>query len=171
MSSTRQKKRAAQTAGSHEPTLDLNAVFLSNAITASSMTATTLSEKATPRGRFPHIRRAGDFLFVRVPVRGARTTASPALGGHGGATRLDIRVQTRAVIENIRDIPAAEGATLANCVEITSYLVDMNDFAGYNEVWAEYFDQNGPTRTTVAVHQLPHPHLRIEMKAVAYKPR
>ena len=87
-----------------------------------------------------------------------------------GATNLDIRLQTRAVIENIRDILAAEGATLADCVEITSYLVDMNDFAGYNEVWADYFDPTGPTRTTVAVHQLPHPHLRIEIKAVAYLP-
>ena len=87
-----------------------------------------------------------------------------------GATNLDVRVQTRAVIENIRDIRAVEGATLADCVEITSFLVDMNDFAGYNEVWAEYFDRSGPTRTTVAVHQLPHPHLRIEMKAVAYLP-
>ena len=106
----------------------------------------------------------------RVPVRGARTTASPALKWTRWERRgWTFRVQTRAVIENIRDILAAEGATLANCVEITSYLVDMNDFAGYNEVWAEYFDENGPTRTTVAVHQLPHPHLRIEMKAVAYK--
>ena len=88
-----------------------------------------------------------------------------------GATKLDIRAQSRAVIENIRDILAAEGATLADCVKITSFLVDMNDFAGYNEVWAEYFDHTGPTRTTLAVHQLPHPHLRIEMKAVAYQLR
>ena len=44
-------------------------------------------------------------------------------------------------------------------VEISTFLVNMNDFAGYNEVYAEYFDENGPARTTVAVHQLPHPHL------------
>jgi 2-aminomuconate deaminase len=44
----------------------------------------------------------------------------------------------------------------------------MNDFGGYNEVWAEHFDESGPTRTTVAVHQLPHPHLLIEIQAVAY---
>ncbi|MEX3106280.1 RidA family protein [Streptomyces sp. ST1020] len=43
----------------------------------------------------------------------------------------------------------------------------MNDFGGYNEVFAEYFDVDGPTRTTVAVHQLPHPHLLIEMQAIA----
>ena len=46
----------------------------------------------------------------------------------------------------------------------------MNDFGGYNDVYGEFFGQDGPARTTVAVHQLPHPHLRIEIKAVAYKP-
>ena len=136
------------------------------------MTATTLDAKATPRGRFPHIKRAGDFLFVSGT--GSRRKDNTFAGVEVdvlGVTQLDIRQQTRAVIENIRDILAAEGATLADCVEITSYLVDMNDFGGYNEVWAEYFDHTGPTRTTVAVHQLPHPYLRIEMKAVAYQLR
>ena len=136
------------------------------------MTATTLKTKATPRGKFPHIRRAGDFLFISGTSSRRQDNSFAGVEVDAmGATNLDIRVQTRAVIENIRDILAAEGATLAHCVEITSYLVDMNDFAGYNEVWGEYFDHTGPTRTTVAVHQLPHPHLRVEMKAVAYKPK
>jgi 2-aminomuconate deaminase len=47
----------------------------------------------------------------------------------------------------------------------------MNDFGGYNQVYGEYFDSDGPARTTVAVHQLPHPQLLIEIKAVAYKPQ
>jgi 2-aminomuconate deaminase len=135
------------------------------------MTATTLASKATPRGAFPHLRRAGDFLFVSGTSSRRKDNSFAGVEVDAmGATHLDIRAQTRAVIENIRDILAAEGARLVDCVEITSYLVDMNDFAGYNEVWAEYFDHTGPTRTTVAVHQLPHPYLRIEMKAVAYKP-
>jgi 2-aminomuconate deaminase len=79
-------------------------------------------------------------------------------------------MQTRAVIENVRDILASAGADLADVAEISTFLVNMNDFAGYNEVYGEYFDHEGPARTTVAVHQLPHPHLLIEMKAVAYKP-
>jgi 2-aminomuconate deaminase len=74
------------------------------------------------------------------------------------------------VIHNISDILASVGAKLSDVVEISSYLVNMNDFAGYNEVYNEYFNENGPARTTVAVHQLPHPHLLIEMKAIAYKP-
>ena len=87
-----------------------------------------------------------------------------------GTTRLDVRVQTRAVIENVRDILRSAGADLRDVVEVTSYLVNMNDFGGYNEVYAEYFDFDGPARTTVAVQQLPHPHLLIEIRAVAYKP-
>lgn len=87
-----------------------------------------------------------------------------------GVTKLDIRAQTRAVIENIRDILKSAGADLSDLVEAQVFLVSMNDFGGYNEVWAEFFDYDGPTRTTVAVHQLPHPHLLIEIKATAYKP-
>ena len=93
------------------------------------MTATTLESKATPRGKFPHIRRAGDFLFVSgTSSRRKDNTFAGVEMDALGVTQLDIRQQTRAVIENIRDILAAEGATLADCVEITSYLVDMNDF-------------------------------------------
>ena len=87
-----------------------------------------------------------------------------------GVTTLDIRAQTRAVIENMRSILATEGADLGDLVQVTSYLVSMNDFGGYNETYAEFFDESGPTRTTVAVHQLPHPHLLIEIQGVAYKP-
>lgn len=127
--------------------------------------------KATPRGKFPHIKRAGDFLFVSgTSSRRADNSIAGASADALGATRLDIAEQTRAVIENIRDILQSVGADLSDLVEVCSYLVDMNDFAAYNGVYGEYFDATGPARTTVAVHQLPHPHLRIEIKAVAYKP-
>jgi 2-aminomuconate deaminase len=127
--------------------------------------------KATPRGRFPHIKRAGDFIYVSgTSSRRPDNTIVGAEADAMGTTRLDIREQTRAVIENIRDLLQSMGAELGDLVELSAYLVDMNDFAGYNEVYAQYFDENGPTRTTVAVHQLPHPHLRIEIKAVAWKP-
>lgn len=87
-----------------------------------------------------------------------------------GTARLDIREQTRATIENIRDILQSDGAELKDVVEVSSFLVNMNDFGGYNEVYGEFFSLDGPARTTVAVHQLPHPHLLIEIKAVAHKP-
>ena len=128
--------------------------------------------KARPLGAYPHVKRAGDFLFVSgTSSRRADDSHAGASVDGSGATRLDIRVQTRAVIENIRDVLASMDADLSDLVQVTSYLIDMNDFAGYNEVYAEFFDaRSGPTRTTVAVHQLPHPLLCIEIQAVAYKP-
>jgi len=127
--------------------------------------------KAQPRGEFPHVKRAGDFLFVSgTSSRRADNTIVGAEADALGATQLDIRAQTLAVIHNISDILSSVGANMSDLVEISSFLVNMNDFAGYNEVYNEYFNESGPTRTTVAVHQLPHPHLLIEMKAIAYKP-
>ncbi len=127
--------------------------------------------KATPRGRFPHLKRAGDFLFVSgTSSRRPDNSFAGASADAMGVATLDIRVQTRAVIENIRDILKSADADLSDLVEAQAFLVSMNDFGGYNEVWAEFFDFDGPTRTTVAVHQLPHPHLLIEIRAVAYKP-
>jgi 2-aminomuconate deaminase len=127
--------------------------------------------KAAPRGRFPHIKRAGDYLFISgTSSRRADNSIAGAEDGGPGAVQLDIRAQTRAVIENIRDILASVQAELRDLVEICTYLVNMDDFVGYNQVYAEFFDEEGPTRTTVAVHQLPHPHLLVEMKAIAYKP-
>jgi 2-aminomuconate deaminase len=126
--------------------------------------------KARPRGKFPHVKRGGDYLFVSgTSSRREDNSIAGAEVDEMGTTRLDIRVQTRAVIENIREILESLGAGLADLVEVTTYLVNMNDFGGYNEVYGEYFGYDGPARTTVAVHQLPHPHLLIEMRAVAYK--
>ena len=133
--------------------------------------ARVVEGKATPRGKYPHVRRAGDFLFVSgTSSRRADNTIAGAEADAMGTMRLDIGAQTRAVIENIRDILASAGAQLSDVVEISTFLVDMNDFGGYNEVYGEFFDHDGPARTTVAVHQLPHPHLRVEIKAVAYRP-
>ena len=127
--------------------------------------------KARPRGKYPHIKRAGDFLIVSgTSSRRADNTIAGAEVDEFGTTRLDIRAQTRAVIENVRDILRTMGGELGDIVEVTSYLVSMNDFAGYNEIYGEFFNYDGPARTTVAVHQLPHPHLLVEIRAVAYKP-
>jgi 2-aminomuconate deaminase len=135
-------------------------------------TSKIVEGKAAPRGKYPHFKRAGDYLFVSgTSARRADNTIAGADVDALGTTRLDIRVQTRAVIENIRDVLKTAGAQLQDVVEISTYLVNMNDFGGYNEVYGEFFGYDGPARTTVAVHQLPHPHLLIEIKAVAYRPQ
>lgn len=131
-----------------------------------------LAGQATPRGRYPHLKRAGDFVYVSgTSARRQDNTIAGAAVDAMGTTALDIRVQTRAVIETIREMLAAVGAQLTDLVQVTAYLVNMNDFGGYNEVYGEFFDSSGPARTTVAVHQLPHPHILIEIQAVAYVPQ
>ncbi len=126
------------------------------------MKSKVVDGKARPRGRFPHVKRAGDFLFVSGTSSRQPDDTIEGIG--------DIRVQTRAVLTNIRDILRSMDADLSDIVEVTSYLVDMNDFAGYNETYAEFFDYDGPTRTTVAVRELPNPQLLIEIRVVAYRP-
>ena len=131
-----------------------------------------LAELAAPRGNYPHFRRAGDFIYVSgLSARRADDSIAGASADASGTTRLDIRLQTRAVIEKLAAVLDAAGASLADVTEVSTFLVDMNDFGGYNEVYGEFFGRDGPARTTVAVHQLPHPHLRIEIKAVAYRPQ
>ena len=135
------------------------------------MDSEVIAGRARPRGKYPHYRRAGDFIFVSgTSSRRPDDSIAGASVDAAGAAVLDIRAQTRAVIENIRAILASAGADLGDCVEITSFLVDMEHFVGYNEVYGEYFDATGPARTTVAVRALPHPHLLVELRATAWKP-
>lgn len=130
-----------------------------------------MNDKVTPRGAYPHTKRVGDFIFVsgtssRKPDN---TIAGVDIIDEMGTKRLNIEVQTREVLKNIEKNLAKEGATLKDVVDVTSFLVNMNDFAGYNKAYAEFFDKDtGPARTTVAVHQLPHPDLVVEIKVMAY---
>ena len=127
-------------------------------------------ELAVPRGRFPHVRVVGDTIWVSgTSARRPDNTIDGASADELGTVSLDIEAQTRAVIRNIEKALSSVGASLEDVVDVTSFLVSMNDFGGYNRAWAEFFDEDGPTRTTVAVHQLPHPHLLVEMKAVAHR--
>ncbi len=125
-----------------------------------------------PRANYPQVRRAGDFLMVSgTSPRRPDNSFAGAEADEFGTTRLEIRAQTEAVIENIRANLNAAGAGLEDLVELNCFLVNMNDFAGFNEIYNGYFSiETGPARTTVAVHQLPHPHILLEIRGVAYKP-
>src|SRR2546429_2595224 len=127
--------------------------------------------KARPRGTFPHFRRAGDFIFVSgTSARRADDSIAGAQRDASGRTVLDIRAQTRAVLENIRDILATAGASLADVVEVSSYLVSMADFNAYNEVYSEFFGYAGPARTTGAVAPAPHPPRFGAVTAIGHRP-
>ena len=129
-------------------------------------------KKVTPRGAYPHTKRVGDFIFVsgtssRCPDT---TIAGVEIIDEMGTKRLDIKAQTKAVLDNIASNLEKAGASMDDVVDVTSFLVNMNDFAGHNEAYAEYFNaETGPARTTVAVHQLPHPDLVVEIKVMAYR--
>lgn len=150
----------------------INSKPLQTRAPAEKVDAAVIDDRAVPRGAFPHYRRAGDFVFVSgTSSRRQDGTFEGAEVDAFGVSKLDIKAQTRAVIRNIGEILNHARLSLSDVVEISCFLVNMNDFGGFNEVWAEYFGESGPTRTTVAVHQLPHPLLLIEMKAIAYAPK
>lgn len=135
------------------------------------MKGKVLEGKAKPRGKYPHVKRVGDFIFVSgTSSRRPDNSFAGVEVDEFGTTNLDIRQQTKAVFDNIDAILQEEGAGIEDVVDVTTFLVNMNDFKGYNETYGKIFEpENGPTRTTVAVHQLPHPHLLIEAKVIAYK--
>ncbi len=130
-----------------------------------------LTNKAQPLGNYPHVKRVGPFIYVSgTSSRRPDNTHAGAVKNDKGEWQLDIKEQTKTVIENINELLKSVGADLSDLIDMTTFLVDMKDFKGYNEVYGTFFDHaTGPTRTTVAVHQLPHPNLLIEIKAIAYK--
>ncbi|WP_255593010.1 RidA family protein [Mesoflavibacter sp. SCSIO 43206] len=133
---------------------------------------TNAGTKVTPRGAYPHVKVVGDFIFVSGTSsrRADNTIAGVELIDEMNTKKLDIEVQTREVLKNIDKNLQTVGASLKDVVDVTTFLVNMNDFAGYNKAYAEFFEKaTGPTRTTVAVHQLPHPDLLVEIKVMAYK--
>lgn len=127
------------------------------------------SEFATPRGAYSHVRVANGFAFVSgTSSRRPDNTFVGAEVDEMGNTTLDIEAQTTAVLENIEAILQTLGLDRTDLVTATTYLTTMNDFRGYNRAWAAFFDGvEAPSRTTVAVHQLPHPLILIEITATA----
>jgi 2-aminomuconate deaminase len=124
-----------------------------------------------PVGAYPHARRVGDLLFLSgVGPRKKNSKEIPGvnLDVHNNIINYDIKIQTKAVIENVRMILADSGLSLENLVDVQCFLTDMKkDFKDFNSVYAEYFTvEKGPTRTTVEVGALPTP-IAVEIKAIA----
>ena len=136
----------------------------------------SVNSEAAPKpvGMYPHARKVGDLLYLSgVGPRQPGTNAIP--GGPindeaGNPLDYDIKAQTQAVIDNITRILEEAGGSIADVLDVTSFLVDMDrDFAGYNEVWADTLGKVGPTRTTLAIRALPTP-IAVEMKVIARAP-
>ena len=134
--------------------------------------ATHATRHAQALGNYPHARRVGDFIYLcGTSSRREDNTHEGVVLHEDGRVERDIGEQTRAVFGNIERVLRLAGATLDDLIDVTVFLVDMVDFKAYNAAYGELFDaERGPTRTTVAVSELPHPNLLIEVKAIAYKP-
>ena len=136
-----------------------------------TQTPTTRSEKAPePVGPYPHARRVGNLLFlsgVGPRKRGSKEIPGVTLDAKGNVVSHDIEAQCRSVFENVRLILEDAGSSWDKLVDVTVFLTDMQrDFAAYNRVYAEYFKDNQPCRTTVEVTALPTP-IAIELKCIA----
>jgi 2-aminomuconate deaminase len=134
------------------------------------MSETTSSRGPKPVGAYPHARRVGGLLFLSgLGPRDPVTNQIPGnvYGPDGDVIEHDIGAQCRAVFANVRAVLEDAGAAWEDIVDVTVFLTDMKaDFATYNEVYAEYFTTNRPTRTTVEVSRLPTP-IAIELKVIA----
>lgn len=123
-----------------------------------------------PVGSYPHARRVGNLLFlsgVGPRKRGSKDIPGVTLDASGKLIGHDIEAQCRSVFENVRLILEEAGSSWGQLVDVTVFLTDMQrDFAVYNRVYAEYFKDNQPCRTTVEVTALPTP-IAIELKCIA----
>jgi 2-aminomuconate deaminase len=123
-----------------------------------------------PVGLYPHARRVGNLLFlsgVGPRKRGSKEIPGVTLDAQGKIVAYDIEVQCRSVFENVRLILEDAGSGWDRLVDVTVFLTSMQrDFATYNRLYAEYFKDNQPCRTTVEVTALPTP-IAIELKCIA----
>lgn len=128
------------------------------------------SKAPEPVGLYPHARRVGNLLFLSgVGPRQGGTRAIPGveLNDAGEIVSYDIEKQCRSVFQNVRHILEEAGSTWDNIVDVTVFLTNMKeDFAIYNRIYAEYFAQNQPCRTTIEINCLPTP-IGIELKVIA----
>lgn len=127
-------------------------------------------EAPEPVGLYPHARRVGNLLFlsgVGPRERGTDKIPGVELDDHGAIVSYDIEAQCRSVFRNVRTIVESAGSGWDRIVDVTVFLTNMEaDFAAYNRIYAEYFAENRPCRTTVEINRLPTP-IAIELKVIA----
>ena len=128
------------------------------------------SRAPEPVGLYPHARRVGSLLFlsgVGPRERGTKKIPGVELNETGQIVSYDIEEQCRSVLQNVRYIVEDAGSSWDRIVDVTVFLTNMKaDFAAYNRLYAEYFADNRPCRTTVEISSLPTP-IAIELKVIA----
>jgi 2-aminomuconate deaminase len=128
------------------------------------------SKAPEPVGPYPHARRVGNLLFlsgVGPRERGKNKIPGVELDDSGNIVSYDIEAQCRSVFRNVKHIVEAAGSSWEKIVDVTVFLTNMNDdFAAFNRIYAEYFKDSQPCRTTIEINRLPTP-IAIEMKVIA----
>jgi 2-aminomuconate deaminase len=128
------------------------------------------SKAPEPVGAYPHARRVGNLLFlsgVGPRERGTKKIPGVELDEKGNIVSYDIEVQCKNVFQNIKYILEEAGSSWDNIVDVQVFLTNMkDDFATYNRVYAEWFKDNQPCRTTIEINCLPTP-IAIELKVIA----
>ena len=128
------------------------------------------SKAPEPVGAYPHARKVGNLLFlsgVGPRERGTKIIPGVELDAEGNIVSYDIEKQCRSVFNNIKNILEDSGSSWANIVDVTVFLTNMkDDFKTYNRLYAEYFKDNQPCRTTLEINCLPTP-IAIELKVIA----
>ena len=123
-----------------------------------------------PVGAYPHARKVGNLLFlsgVGPRKKGSSEIPGVLLDGSGNVVSYDIEQQCHAVFQNVRFVLEASGSRWENLVDVTVFLTNMKqDFPVFNKIYAAYFKENQPCRTTVEVNALPTP-IAIELKCIA----
>ena len=134
------------------------------------MSSISSNKAPEPVGHYPHARRVGDLLFlsgVGPRERGSKKIPGVELDANGGIVSYDIETQVRSVFQNVKWILEDSGSSWEKIVDVTVFLTDMQrDFHTYNRIYAEYFKDNQPCRTTVGIDSLPTP-IAIELKCIA----
>ncbi len=128
------------------------------------------NEAPEPVGAYPHARKVGNLLFlsgVGPRKRGSKEIPGVTLDATGLIVNYDIATQCHSVFNNVKLILEASGSKWENLVDVTVFLTNMKkDFATFNKIYAEYFKENQPCRTTVEINALPTP-IAIELKCIA----
>jgi len=135
-----------------------------------SVTSVHSHKAPAPVGLYPHAKKVGNLLFMSgIGPRQAGSSQIPGvvLDSNGRVQSYDIEVQCRSVFQNVRTVVEEGGSSWENIVDVTVFLTNMKeDFPVYNRLYAEYFADNQPCRTTVEVCSLPTP-IAIELKCIA----
>lgn len=128
------------------------------------------SNAPEPVGLYPHARKVGNLLFlsgVGPRSRGTKEIPGVTLDENKNIVSYDIETQCRSVFQNVKYILEDSGSSWDKIIDVTVFLTNMkDDFAKYNALWAEYFAENPPCRTTIEINCLPTP-IAIELKVIA----